>query len=237
MIFIDVGGHRGQALEVALNPKYGFSQYIILEPSSAAFKFLKKFKDEKIKLYPFGLGNKQSQTFLYNSGTPGASIFINKFKNIVFKELVEIRKASDCLRPHLQNSKCFIRINCEGSEIEIIEDLLNSQLLENNHSFLVDFDILKITPTYDLDNFLDKLAKLDLNISRKPYGGGSTREQVIKWLDSELQNDIVSVDVFSLFKYKLKLYLPFRQRFVKYLSFIPIKIRIRIFTFLKHLKL
>ena len=60
-----------------------------------------------------------------------------------------------------------MRINCEGSEIEIIEDLLNAQLLKSSHSFLVDFDILKITPTYELDNFLDKLAKLDLKISRK----------------------------------------------------------------------
>ena len=237
MIFIDIGGHRGQALEVALNPKYGFSQYIILEPSSAAFKFLKKFKDDKIKLYPFGLGSKQSQTYLYNSGTPGASIFLEKFKNVISNELVDIRKASNFLRPYLQNSKVFIRINCEGSEIEIIEDLLNSQLLNSSHSFLVDFDILKITPTYELDNFLEKLAKLDLKISRKPYGGGSTKEQVIKWLDSELQNDIVSVDVISFVKYKLKLYLPFRQRFVKYFSFIPIKTRIRIFTFLKQHKL
>jgi hypothetical protein len=233
MIFIDIGGHRGQALEVALNPKYGFSQYLILEPSSAASKYLKKFRDDKIELYPFGLGSKQSQTYLYNSGTPGASIFIKKFKNVTSKELVDIRKASDFLRPYLQNSKVFIRINCEGSEIEIIEDLLNAQLLKSSHSFLVDFDILKITPTYGLDNFLDKLAKLDLKISRRPFGSGSTREQVIKWLDAELQNDILPVDVFSFFKYKLKLYLPFRQRFVKYFSFIPIKMRIRICNLLK----
>ena len=237
MIFIDIGGHRGQALEVALNPKYGFSQYLVLEPSSGAFKFLQNFKDDKIKLYPFGLGSKQSQTYLYNSGTPGASIYIQKFKNVISEELVEIRKASDFLRPYLQNSKVFIRINCEGSEIEIIEDLLNSKLLKSSHSFLVDFDILKITPTYELDNFLGKLAKHDLKISRKPFGGGSTREQVIKWLDSELKNSIAPVNVFSFFKYKLKLYLPLRQRFTKYFSFIPIKIRIRIFTFLKSHKL
>ena len=234
MIFIDIGGHRGQALEVALNPKYGFSQYLILEPSSTAFNFLKKFKDVNIKLCNFGLGGKQSQTYLYNSGTPGASIFINKFKNVISKELVDIRKASDFLRPYLQNSRVFIRINCEGSEIEIIEDLLSAQLLKSSHSFLVDFDILKITPTYELDNFLDKLAKLDLKISRHPFGVGSTREQVIKWLDSELQNDILPVGVFSYFKYKLKLYLPFGQRFVKYFSFIPIKMRIRIINLLKH---
>jgi hypothetical protein len=52
-----------------------------------------------------------------------------------------------------------MRINCEGSEIDIIEELFNTSLLSSSHSFLVDFDILKINPTCPIKNLFSRLEK------------------------------------------------------------------------------
>jgi len=235
MVFIDIGGHRGQALEVALNPKYGFDKFIVFEPSTRAITYLKNFNNKKIELYNFGLGNKNKKTILYNSGEPGASIFKSKFKEseIVSKELITLKKASTVLKPYLQDLKVFIRINCEGSEVEIIEELIKSGLLKDSHSFLVDFDILKVNSSYPIENLLVKINNDNLRISRKPYGGGTTRIQVKKWLDIELQNQLIKVSVADALRYKLKFYISLNKRLIKYFSFIPIKLRIRLFKIFK----
>ena len=52
-----------------------------------------------------------------------------------------------------------MRINCNGSEIDIIEELMNANLLRSSHSFLVDFDILKLTQCIQLKIFFLGLKK------------------------------------------------------------------------------
>jgi hypothetical protein len=224
---------------VALNPKYGFEKYLVFEPSLDALDYLRNYIDEKITLFPFGLGKEDVDTWLYNSGTVGASIFADKFKggSGVSKELISIRKASVILKPYLEKNKVYMRINCEGSEIDIIEELLSASLLRSSHSFLVDFDILKINPMYPIENLFSRLEKNGIKIIRKPFGGGSTKTQVKKWLDFEILEFNNDVKLLDLLKYYLKLYLPFRVRFIKYFSFLPVKIRIRMFIILRAIKI
>ncbi len=223
---------------MALNPKYGFEKYLVFEPSQDALDYLRNYSDEKITLFPFGLGKEDIDTWLYNPGTVGASIFVDKFKgrSSVSKELISIRKASVILKPYLEKNKIYVRINCEGSEIDIIDELLNANLLRSSHSFLVDFDILKINPMYPIENLFSRLEKNGIKISRKPFGGGSTKTQVKKWLDFEVQN-FKDIKLLDLLRYYLKLYLPFRVRFTKYFSFLPVKIRVRMFIMLRTAKI
>lgn len=61
----------------------------------------------------------------------------------------------------LTNNNCFIKINCEGSEIEILNDLLNHNLLNSKHSILVDFDIKKIN-----NDFLLKINSTLIKLNR-----------------------------------------------------------------------
>ena len=190
-------------------------------------------------MFAFGLGKEDINTWLYSPGTVGASIFEVKFKghSNVSKELISIRKASTILKPYLEKNQVYMRINCEVSEIDIIEELLNANLLRSDHSFLVDFDILRINPMYPIENLFSRLEKNGVKISRKPFGGGSTKIQVKKWLDFEIPEFDRDMKLADLLKYYLKLYLPFRVRITKYFSFLPLKIRVRIFLILRAIRI
>lgn len=89
---------------------------------------------------------------LYDTGTVGAILFQEKFenRNKLPLELVEIRQSSKILNEYLKDSKVFIRMNCEGSEVVILKSLLEHKLLDSRHSILVDFDMLRIKPTYSI---------------------------------------------------------------------------------------
>ena len=228
MIFIEIGAHHGQSLEVALNPKYAFKQFILFEPSSEANKYLKLFKDPRIKIFHFGLSDKDEETELINSGAVGASIFPNKFNGkILPKEKISLKNASRILGPFLYEQKVFIRINCEGSEVSILQDLLKSKLLNANHSILVDFDIIRFNPSFSIKSLLKKLSK-----SKVRYYQGDhfkekyTKASVREWLEFELKNQMAKVKFKQRVSYIFKTYYPLRRRVYKLISeFIPIKIK------------
>ena len=76
-IFLDVGGHLGETLNEILKKKYYFDKIYCFEPSKKCFQSLRKFKDSRLKIFNFGLSNKNQNIKLYNPGLVNASIFTN----------------------------------------------------------------------------------------------------------------------------------------------------------------
>lgn len=145
-IFLDVGSHHGETLNEVLNPKYAFDRVYCFEPSQYALKMLRKKTqhDDRVIICPFGLSNENIKKPLYHPGTLSGSIF--KDSNFLSDndphEIIELRDTSSWLKENVNESDFIVmKMNCEGSEIYIIDSLLGSNLLKNIYSILVTFDI------------------------------------------------------------------------------------------------
>lgn len=93
-----------------------------------------RFKD-KIKIFNFGLGKTDKVVSIhYNPVLPGSMSTVKDLYPDIKKtpEQVLIRPASAVLQPVFEQNtglKKFVKIDCEGSELEILENLSESGLL------------------------------------------------------------------------------------------------------------
>jgi FkbM family methyltransferase len=215
MIFVEIGAHYGQSCEIARNPKYSFKEFWLFEPASEPLLKLNAINDSRYRIFPFGLGSEDKETLLYQSGSKGASILHEKFSSDmeIPNVKIHIRKSSTILSPILLKYPVFLKINCEGSEIEILNDLLDYGLLNSSHSILVDFDICRIKPDFSLDSIIDRLIKSGVKFYDADFFGAKSNSLNVKrWLNYEIDTGIHKFNFKQYFSFKFKLHLPLRRR-------------------------
>ena len=145
-IFLDVGAHTGQTLKIALEKKYKFGKIYCFEPVPECCRQLKKFKDKKVVICQYGLWDKNKTGRLYAPKTKGASLFKDKFHQEVKSQEVKLVRASDWFAQNLKkNHRVYLKLNCEGAECIILNDLIASGEYKKIKVLMVDFDIRKIS--------------------------------------------------------------------------------------------
>lgn len=143
---MDIGSHFGESIYKALNPELGFDKIIAYEPSKLAIERVSYIRDPRLVLKNMALGARNESVDLYSSGALGASVFKDK-RGLDTNEIerINIRNASDELREILENEdEIFVKINCEGGELDILEDLMKSNLIFQINHLYVDWDARKI---------------------------------------------------------------------------------------------
>jgi len=144
-ILLDVGAHFGQTAVIAIDPKWGFKEIHAFEPSKIAFEKLKCIKSSVLICHNYGLFSKNAELELLNSGQIGASIYTRSSILKPNKELIKLRRASDWLSENIEwESEIYLKLNCEGSEVDILQDLIDTDLITKFKSIYIDFDIRKI---------------------------------------------------------------------------------------------
>lgn len=144
-IFLDVGAHIGQTLEIALENKYGFDKIYCFEPVPECCDKLRKFKDERIVVCEFGLRDKNKTGRLYAPKNKGASLFKDKFRRKVKSQDIKLVKSSEWFNQNIKGSdRVYLKLNCEGSECTILNDLIRSGEYKKIDVLMVDFDVRKI---------------------------------------------------------------------------------------------
>jgi len=236
VIFVEIGAHYGQSSEIARNPKYGFREFWLFEPSSEPLKKLYAIKDPRYKIFPIGLGSKDFETFLFEPGSKGASIFKKKFasNSKILREKILIKKASTILRPILVKHHVFLKINCEGSEIEILSDLLDYGLLNSTHTILIDFDYVRFNPNFSLVNFLARLDRSGVSYYYgNAFGAEYSDQKVKRWLKYEIRSKTSNVSLIDWYSFIFKMHQPLNRRIYLILSsLIPINLRLPIYKVL-----
>ena len=140
-IFIDVGSHIGETLNEVINKRYNFDKIFCIEPSKNSISKLKKFNDSRIEIVPAAFGNKNKSSKLFSSGDLSASIYTNE-NNINKFENINIIKTSDWFKNNIDiNDIVYVKLNCEGSECDIIDDLIDSNEIIKIFSLLITFDV------------------------------------------------------------------------------------------------
>jgi FkbM family methyltransferase len=163
-MFVDVGAHFGESVLKALQPCYGFDSLIAFEPSSLGARRIKRIWDRRVQVRRIALADSEKTEVLYGAGHLGASLFSDKETLLMRddKELVRVQKASTELAPFLQDGyEVFLKINCEGGEIAILDDLNTSGLLTRFRSVYVDWDAKKVPSL--------RLAMLDIQSRIESY--------------------------------------------------------------------
>ena len=145
-IFIDIGAHIGQTLHEVSKEKYAFDKIVCFEPSSFCLDELKKIalEDDRIEICKFGLSNKNQDIELFMPGTQSGSIYKEEDHSME-KEEVETIKLHDACEWFESNTNAddyiVVKTNCEGSEVDILDSLLDGNIMKNIYCFLITFDI------------------------------------------------------------------------------------------------
>jgi len=188
-IFLDIGAHIGESIEVASNKKYDFSKLYAVEPSQFGLKWLLKYRNRRVIVVPCGFGNSNRESLLYGAGSVGGSIYSDKKMHWSNYENIQIKKFSDWFNEHIEkNERVWIKINVEGSEWEIIEEMSLIHLRKSIVSVLISFDVEKVPSLVGKSLGLKRLlSKLEI-----PYYERTENFQVKEWLDSfpELKNEL-----------------------------------------------
>jgi FkbM family methyltransferase len=145
-VFVDVGAHYGETLDVALDPQWAFDLVYSLEPAPQCARVLAGFRDPRLRVQKIALSNRSGTAPLYGSGLLGGSLYADKpqYEHAPTK-MIDLERASDWFRKNIpEGADVFVKLNCEGSEADILEDLLDSGEIEKVTAFYVDFDIRKI---------------------------------------------------------------------------------------------
>jgi len=165
-IFLDIGAHVGESAAAALDERHKFDKIHCFEPAKASYNKIKK--DARIVIHKFGLFNKTCILPLYGAGSVGASVFKDKpianRKNYL-DERCNFIKASDWFSENVSaNDYVVAKVNTEGAEIEILNDLLDTGEYDKINHLMISFDVSKIKGKEYLESeLLSRLKKTGRN--------------------------------------------------------------------------
>jgi FkbM family methyltransferase len=188
-IFLDVGANTGQSLAAALDPVFRFDQIVCFEPVESCWWYLGKFKDDRIRVEHFGLWNKPCARFIYEPGIKGASMWRKDKARTDATELCEFRRATDWFKENIKaGDTVFLKLNCEGAECDILDDLLDSGEFDKVSFCMIDFDVRKIaSQKHRQFEILERLLLNDIKFPRVAFSkqvmrGATHQERIKNWL-------------------------------------------------------
>jgi FkbM family methyltransferase len=147
-VFIDVGGFEGESSRAALDPLFGFDAVYCFEPVAACCDRMgKAITSKRFHLMHSGLFDTTTTCTVYSIGSPGASIYADAPEDSAHTgtaECVFIR-SSEFFRDNVgADDRVWMKLNCEGAEVAILNDLLDSGEAIKLQEVLIDFDAAKI---------------------------------------------------------------------------------------------
>lgn len=146
MIFLDVGAHDGQTLEEVLQPGYPFTVIHAFEPMPAQFATLMgRFSDPRLHVHNFGLLDRTENLPLYGTNEAmEASVYPAKADvDATVVTPASFMDASAFFRRYV-TGPVVVKLNCEGSEVAIVDSLIASGEIWKVTFMMLDFDVRKI---------------------------------------------------------------------------------------------
>jgi len=143
-VFLDVGAHQGETLEEVVKPRWRFDRIWCFEPATVCLQAIGRFVDERVEVVNAGLGARDETALLHDPGTIGASVHAAKALTEEAEE-VRIVDASAWLSEHVgADDVVWMKVNCEGSECDLLDHLVATGAISKVDHLLVHFDVEKI---------------------------------------------------------------------------------------------
>lgn len=189
-IFLDVGGHSGQTVQAVLDPSYGFARIVTFEPVESLVPALRGIQDARIEVVNAGLSNRTGTAVMHGCGSLGGSLFDDAPNAEGPTAACRVIEASEWFRQNVgDHDEVYLKLNCEGSECDILENLLDSGQFGRVTQVLVDFDAMKIPSQRHRVHGLQERLKAEAAANCKfpsevMYGMGSHFGGIRNWLNT-----------------------------------------------------
>lgn len=176
-MFLDVGAHNGESLRAALLPEFRFQRIVCFEPAKACWPKLEELADARVEIERFGLWDQNCKKAIYQPGTMGAGLWKKDQGRSDETEVCKFRKASDWMRDNIApGDRVYLKLNCEGAECDILDDLLDSGEFAKVSFLMVDFDVRKIAAKRHRE------AEIRERLAEFPFPRVSTSKEVMRGL-------------------------------------------------------
>jgi FkbM family methyltransferase len=143
-IFLDIGAHLGETVKAVTDPGYDFDRIECFEPVPACCDAIERIGDPQVRVHRFGLWDRSCDHEIYDPGHLGASVFADARRGSR-SAVASFRRASDWFRENLSDAdEIYLKLNCEGSECDILDDLIASGEIRKVRATLVHFDVRKV---------------------------------------------------------------------------------------------
>lgn len=148
-VFLDIGAHVGETLQVVRDPRWGFGRIVCFEPAPACWPMIEAIAEARVELCRFGLWKQDAMVALYNPGEIGASMSADK--DVVTNMIpCDFRDVARWFADNLEDGdEVYAKINAEGAEADIIDRLATTGELRRINHLLVHFDVRKIPSLRD----------------------------------------------------------------------------------------
>lgn len=171
----------------------GFDRIYAFEPMPAQFAELeRRFADNpKVTLLNFGLSNQTGRRNVYGTNDNLEASVHGEGETV--DETVatdcEFVAASDWFEENIDTEAVYAKLNCEGSEVDILDDLIESGEIEKVTAFTVCFDAENIPgQEYRVGNTRAALDRIGYNIPRwqlfAAAKGPTHRDRLLDWLEN-----------------------------------------------------
>ena len=146
-VFIDVGGHEGQCVRVALDPKLAFDEIHTFEPHPDYAERLRQFTDPRVIVHQAALADREGWLNLFGDNRHGGATVATEVPGVapIAVRSMDALAFIDGLGPDAQ---IFMKVNCEGGEVAIVRRLSQVPVRPNIISILVDYDVVKMRLGY-----------------------------------------------------------------------------------------
>jgi FkbM family methyltransferase len=146
-IFLDVGGYLGDSVHAALDPVFAFDRIFTFEPVDWLAADLDKIADPRVTVVNAGLLDATATRKLFHAGTLAGSVFSDApaYLEQGTEQTCQFIEASSFFDTHIGiEDTVYMKLNCEGAECAILENLAQTGQIKKLTEVLVDFDALKI---------------------------------------------------------------------------------------------
>lgn len=192
MIFLDVGSHAGQTLQEVLRPEYHFDTVYAFEPMLTQYKHLiDTFGDPRLVACNYGLLDRTSTLPVYGSNDDmEASVYAEKRDvNADIVTQCEFVEAATFFAENV-HGPAIMKLNCEGSEVLILRNLLDSGELWKLDNVLIDFDVRKVPGQEGAEaDILERLGSAGFtkfSLADVVMKGETHQDRIRNWLHSAL---------------------------------------------------
>jgi FkbM family methyltransferase len=145
-ILLDVGAHTGQTTRAVLDPAYRFDRIVSFEPAPQCWPAIEEIDDPRVELCRFGLWRETCERELHDPGTQAASIFddFESEEHTSESTRISLVRASEWMSANVSDGDIvFMKLNCEGAECDIVEELLDAGELRRLYNAMITFDVRK----------------------------------------------------------------------------------------------
>lgn len=155
-IFLDVGANTGQTLAAVLDSRFRFNWIVCFEPVQSCWDKLQFVAVERLVSLPdirpwvriehFGLWNQTCEKLIFEPHSQGGSLWKKDKARSDETELCHFVRASEWFKENIEEGDIvFLKLNCEGAECDILDDLLDSGEFGKVSFAMIDFDAHKIS--------------------------------------------------------------------------------------------